>query len=254
VNAPSLFTGTTSYDAPPALFRVGLVLEVAHSERSWPRVGDLFHVQRRHKSVLVLQHECTGSMTRIPFFKSGQIEEHADETWTLGHRARASDNPRYRVRYDLEPHGPEYADTPTRLLRETLAASNNEIEAAFAALHKSSSPNASSARMILARAQRQYAGASHARYTGRGSFDAVRPNLHVIGWYDAGEGAEPQPKDLGPYEGVVVEPGAWRLKIDENAVRGFLDTVNPRPLYASIRNEDSPKTFVTSARLGRASE
>lgn len=249
MNAPSLFTGTASHDILPAFFCVGLVLEaVSPGAKIWVSPGDLFHVHRRHKQVVVLQHERTGSTIRIPFFKDGLLEEHADETWTFGYRVKADENPRFRIRHDLEPHGPEYAETPTRLLRETLQANGNDIEATFAALHKSGSPNASSARSILARTKRRFVGVSHVRYSGGGNFEPIRPNLRVLGWYD--DDTE-NPKDLGPYEGIVIEPGAYRTSIDDNAVRRFLDTLNPRPTYASIRNEDRPETWV-AGRLGIA--
>jgi hypothetical protein len=64
-----------------------------------------------------------------------------------------------------------------------LQANANDIEATFAALHKSGSPNASSARMILARSKRRYAEASQVRYCRGGHFEVLRPNLRVLGWY-----------------------------------------------------------------------
>jgi hypothetical protein len=119
VNAPSLFTGMASHEILPSCFRPGLVLEVvAPGAKIWISAGDLFHVHRRHKRVVVLLHERTGSTIRIPFFKDGLLEEHTDETWTLGYRVRADENPRFRIRYDLEPNGPEYAETSTRLLSD----------------------------------------------------------------------------------------------------------------------------------------
>lgn len=242
MNAPSLFTGMAAHEILPAVFRPGLVLETVNpGAKTWVRAGDLFHVHRRHKSVVVLLHERTGTTIRIPFFKDGVLEEHADETWTLGYRVKANENPRFRIRYDLEPNAPDYGETPTRLLRETLQAKGNDIEVTLAALHESASPNAASARMILARTRRRYAGASHVRYCGGGHFEAVRPNLRVLGWY--GDDKE-HSRDLGPYEGTVVEPGAFRITMDDVAVRRFLDTLTPRPTYATIRNDDRPESRV----------